>query len=200
MKIKVLLLLSIIVMCSGCNSVNNMSIEKIIDFTSSSNLKLSNQYRSGYKYYVPSSAGVYSKNDYNEVLLKSNYRLYFYVDVISYYNKVVKNYEVNNDAYYSKEINNGDKFGYIEINKYDDNYFLLEIMYNYAKIEMIIDEDRINEVVTYAMIILTSINYNDDIINNLMEDNVLDYKEINFDIFKTNESANDFLEIEQDIN
>ena len=33
MKIKVLLLLSIIVMCSGCNSVNNMSIEKIIDFT-----------------------------------------------------------------------------------------------------------------------------------------------------------------------
>ncbi len=200
MKIKVLLLLSIIVMCSGCNSVNNMSIEKIIDFTSSSNLKLSNQYRSGYKYYVPSSVGVYSKNDYNEVLLKSNYRLYFYVDVISYYNKVVKNYEVNNDAYYSKEINNGDKFGYIEINKYDDNYFLLEIMYNYAKIEVIIDEDRINEVVTYAMIILTSISYNDDIINNLMEDNVLDYKEINFDIFKTNESANDFLEIEQDIN
>ena len=170
MKLKVLLLISIILFCSGCNTINNMSIEEIVDFTSSSNLKISNQYRSGYKYYVPSGVGVYSKNDYNEILLKSNYRIYFYVDVVSYYNKVVKKYEVNNEAYYSQEISNGDKFGYVEINKYNDKYFLLEIMYNYAKIEVIIDEELINEAVTNAMIILTSISYNDNIINNLMED------------------------------
>ena len=120
--------------------------------------------------------------------------MYFYVDVISYYNKVVKKYEVNKNAYYSKEINNDDKFGYIEINRYDNDYFLLEIMYNYAKIEVIIDEKRINEVIGNAMIILSSIKYNDEVINNLMGDNVLDYKEIDFDIFKTNKEDNNILE------
>ena len=63
-------------------------------------------------------------------------------------------------------------------------------MYNYAKIEVIIDEDRINDVVSYAMIVLSSIKYNDEIINNLMGENVLDYKEIDFDIFKTNKDDN----------
>ena len=67
-------------------------------------------------------------------------------------------------------------------------------MYNYAKIEVIIDEKRINEVIGNAMIILSSIKYNDEVINNLMGDNVLDYKEIDFDIFKTNKEDNNILE------
>ena len=170
-----------------------MSIDEIIDYTSNSNLDINNEYRSGYKYYRPGGVGVSTQNNYNEILVRQDYEMYFYVDVISYYNKVVKKYEVNENAYYSKEINNNDKFGYIEINKYND-YFLLEIMYNYAKIEVIIDEKRINEAVSYAMIILSSIKYNDEIINNLMGDNVLDYKEIDFDIFKTNNQDSNVLE------
>ena len=190
MKKKICILVGILLILTGCKTVHNMSIDEIIEYTSSSNLNIANEYRTGYKYYRPGGVGVGTQNNYNENLVRQDYEMYFYVDVISYYNKVVKKYEVNDNAYYSKEINNGDKFGYIEINKYNNDYFLLEIMYNYAKIEVIIDEDRINDVVSYAMIVLSSIKYNDEIINNLMGENVLDYKEIDFDIFKTNKDDN----------
>ena len=190
MKKKFLLLIGVLFLVTGCKTIHNMSIEEIINYTSSSALNIANEYRTGYKYYLPGGAGVENQNNYSETLVRQDYKMYFYVDVISYYNKVVKKYEVNENAYYSKEINNDDKFGYIEINKYDNDYFLLEIMYNYAKIEVIIDEDRINDVVSYAMIVLSSIKYNDEIINNLMGENVLDYKEIDFDIFKTNKDDN----------
>ena len=190
MKKKFLLLIGVLFLVTGCKTIHNMSIEEIINYTSSSTLNIANEYRTGYKYYLPGGVGVENQNNYNETLVRQDYKMYFYVDVISYYNKVVKKYEVNKSAYYSKEINNDDKFGYIEINKYDNDYFLLEIMYNYAKIEVIIDEDRINDVVSYAMIVLSSIKYNDEIINNLMGENVLDYKEIDFDIFKTNKDDN----------
>ena len=193
MKQKIFILIGILLVLAGCKTVHNMSIDEIVEYTSSSNLKIANEYRTGYKYYIPAGVGVKTQNNYNEVLSRQDYEMYFYVDVISYYNKVVKKYEVNENAYYSKEINNNDKFGYIEINKYND-YFLLEIMYNYAKIEVIIDEKRINEVIGNAMIILSSIKYNDEVINNLMGDNVLDYKEIDFDIFKTNKEDNNILE------
>ena len=155
MKQKIFILIGILLVLTGCKTVHNMSIDEIVEYTSSSNLKIANEYRTGYKYYIPAGVGV-TQNNYNEVLSRQDYEMYFYVDVISYYNKVVKKYEVNENAYYSKEINNNDKFGYIEINKYND-YFLLEIMYNYAKIEVIIDEKRINEVIGNAMNILSSI-------------------------------------------
>ena len=41
-------------------------------------------------------------------------------------------------------------------------------MYNYAKIELMVEEKDINQVVTNSIIMLSSINYNDDIIKNMM--------------------------------
>ena len=73
-------------------------------------------------------------------------------------------------------------------------------MYNYAKIEVIVDEKNINLAVSYAVSILRSIEYNDNIIANLLGDDVLSYQEEAYNIFNTesSESSNVLKAIEED--
>ena len=138
--------------------------------------------------------------DYNETLEDSSHKYYFYVDVVSYYNRVIENYEVNPEAYYSKVINYQDKYGYIEINKWKNGKYLLEIMYNYAKIEVIVEESFLKEAVSYAMVILASVKYNNNVLENIVGENVLTSKEIEFNIFETKKSESNFLKVsEEDI-
>ena len=70
-------------------------------------------------------------------------------------------------------------------------------MYNYAKIEVMVDKDMINETIANSLIILSSIKYNDDIINNLMGKNILNYREETFTIFDKEKNDSDFLEVIQ---
>ena len=70
-------------------------------------------------------------------------------------------------------------------------------MYNYAKIEVIVDSNKINEAITNSIVILSSINYNKDILANIIGDNVLQFNEEKFDIFKTKKTDSDFLDVEQ---
>lgn len=37
------------------------------------------------------------------------------------------------------------KFGYVEVNLLKNDKYLVEIMYNYAKIEVIVDKSNLNE-------------------------------------------------------
>ena len=71
-------------------------------------------------------------------------------------------------------------------------------MYNYAKIEVMVDKDMINETIANSLIILSSIKYNDDIINNLMGKNILNYREETFTIFDKEKNDSDFLEVIQE--
>ncbi len=193
---KKVFLILIVIMLTGCVNVENISYDDIINNIVSSKYEIYNANRSGYKYYTPNNMASANTIDYNEILEDDLYKYYFYVDVISYYNRVIETYEVDNNAYFSKAINYQDKFGYIEINKVSDNKYLLEIMYNYAKIEVIVDEYNLNKAISNSLIILSSVKYNSEILDTIVGENILTSKEIEFNIFETKKTESNFLEVE----
>ena len=193
---KILLVLASIVLLSGCVKINDLSIEQIANNAINTKTKITNQYRTGYKYYLPRGLSIIDKKDFNEQLNTDLYTYYLYVDIVSYHNKVKEEYIENKSAYYSKTINNNDKFGYIEIKKLDEKY-LVEIMYNYAKIEVIVNKRDLNSTIANCFTILNSIKYNDNIVSNIMGDNVLQYKETEINIFKNKKNDSNYINYEE---
>ena len=186
MKKKFLLFsLLICLFLTGCKSVQKMSLEDIINKKVERNVETYNTYRKGYKYYLPSGLGVVESTDYNEVLKDDSYRYYLYIDAVSYFNKVIETYEVSEKAYVSMPINYNIKYGYLEITQKDEDKYFIEIMYNYAKIEVIVKKKDINVVVSNAMNVLSSIKFNDNILKTLLGDETSQLNEFEFNIFET---------------
>ena len=199
------ILIAIVLLASGCTNINkNWTSKDDIDKNfntlqatiTDSNYEMYNNYRTGYKYYTPKGLYVRGGSEYNEIINSRKYSYHLYVDVISFYNRVISKYEEDNKALYSKQINNKDKFGYVEVNELKNDRYLLEIMYNYAKIEVIVDKSDLEVAFANSMIILSSVKYNNDILTNLVGENVLTSKEIEFNIFETKKTESNFLEVE----
>ena len=194
---KVLLIIGLIFLITGCTNVNDLTYEEIIQ-NFGTNSSRTNTYRTGYRYYLPRGMQVNDSTLFNEILEDGKNTYYLYVDAVSYLNQVEYEYEVNQDSLYSTAISNEDKFGYVEINLRENDKYLVEIMYNYAKIEVIVDEANINEVMLSAISILKSIVYNDSVITNLLEDDVLNYAEEELDIFNNNSNNDNYIEVGED--
>ena len=65
---------------------------------------------------------------------------------------------------------------------------------------MIVEESFLKEAISYAMVILTSVKYNNNVLENIVGENVLTSKEIEFNIFETKKSESNFLKVsEEDI-
>lgn len=195
-KIFILLIISLLLI-TGCtvHNLNSKSIDEIINYTIESNegKKLKNNSFDGYSYYIPRELSFINKNDYNSILKDTNNNYYYiYTDVISYYHKIEEKYKVDNEVYYSKAINNKKKFGYFEINEYEDTYYI-EAMYNYTKIESIVKKDNLNDAVTNICVILSTVKYNDKILETTVGENALNYKEENYNIFTTKKDTSNFL-------
>ena len=193
MKKIIILILSITLLC-GCTKIDNNNIEQIINKVISSKSNNANEYKNGYKFYLPSNLMIDKINERNIVFRENGLKYYMFVDIVSYYHKVENSYKIKDNAYMSKLINYDNKSGYIEINLKNDKY-LIEIMYNYAKIEVIVDSNDIANAITNSLIILSSVEYNDDIIGNLLEEDVLNYSEESFNIFETNSNDSNFLKV-----
>ena len=58
-------------------------------------------------------------------------------------------------------------------------------MYNYAKIEVIVKKKDINEVVANSLSVLASVDFNDDVLKTLLDEETSQFKEFQFDIFET---------------
>ena len=194
---KLLILFIIMLGISGCSNLNNTSIDNIINDTLNEKNNLSNQYRQGFSYYLPTNLSSIKSDGSNEVLSNGLEKYYLYVDLVSFYNATDIKYVVNNNAYYSKEFNYNDKNGYIEINVNNDKY-LIEIIYNYAKIEVMVDKENINEAIAEALIVLSSTKYNKDVIDTLMSEDTLSYGEEKFTIFNDDVNDSNFLEYVQE--
>lgn len=190
---KIFLILFLCFFICGCVNINKSTIDEILTDSLNSELKLFNSNKKGYKYYLPKGIKSLTRDDYNEILSDGKYKYYMYIDVLSYYNKVTADYIKRTEAYYSNAIKYEDKFGYLEINELKNKKYLIEIMYNYAKIEVIVDANNINKVVAYAISILSSIEYNDNILDNLLGDNVLYFKDEDFNIFETAKTESNYL-------
>ena len=180
----------IIIGLTGCTNIKDLSYEQIATNFAVESPRV-NEFRTGYKYYLPRGMQVQDSTLFNEVIDDGRYNYYLYVDAVSYTNKVKYEYEKNNTSEFSAKITNGDKFGYIEVNLRENNQYLVEIMYNYAKIEVIVDKNDIKLSMISAISILRSIEYNDNIIANLLEDNVLNFAEEEMDIFNTGGENNE---------
>jgi len=68
-------------------------------------------------------------------------------------------------------------------------------MYNYAKIEVMVEENSLKKAVADMVIILSSIEYNDEMLRRLESENLLNYSEVSIDIFKktSNNDNSNFL-------
>lgn len=195
---KVFLCLLLLLICNGCSNIMNLNYEQIINNTLNSNYQLANENRRGYKYYLPKGMRVIKRTGTNEIFSKEDDNYYLYVDLVSYYNKVDASYEEKKDVVFSKNIKKDDKFGYIEIKKTTNEKYFIEIMYNYAKIEVIVSEDNIKEALAYSTAILTSINYQDTVLKSLMETNSLKSNEVLYNIFETADTESSYLQIAEE--
>lgn len=194
MKKRLVLLSIMLLLVSGC-SIQRLSatdFESNISTILSEDTNLANVSFDGYKYYVPSGMRFVNKDDYNALLQDkySNY-YYLYIDAIGYYHKTENTYKVDKNAYYSKKLNYNKKNGYIEINEDGDEYFI-EMVYNYSKIEAYIPKEYLVPVINNICYILQSVDFHDKVLESLIGENVLDYKEESFNIFESKtDSSND---------
>lgn len=194
---KKLAILLFVLLLSGCTVVriDTSDLNNIVDVVLSKDNTLFNQVGKGYKYYIPVGVSYIDTEDFNDILYSNGNYYYLYIDTISYYYNVGKEYVLNNDAYYSRSININGKYGYLEINKQDDLYFV-EFMYNFSKIEALVKEEALEEVILNASYILSTVKFNNNVITMMLDDEFLVLEE-KYDIFTSKQETNDFLKLEE---
>jgi hypothetical protein len=192
---RLMLLFLILFIITGCSikTININNIEKTIETIIKNSNNLVNTASNGYKYYIPKGVTLINSSSFNEILYYNKNYYYLYVDIVSYYNKVEVDYEENEDAYFSKKLDINDKSGYIEITKKDDYYFI-EAMYNYAKIETYVKENDINESLINISYILTSIKFNDAVTKIVLGVSDIETLEEKLNIFVPKRESGTFLD------
>ena len=195
---KLIVLLSIVVFfITGCSVyvLDNTDLGKNMKFLLSEKTNIHNVYFDGYKYYVPNGMKFLNKEEYNATFIdRYENKYYLYIDAISYYHKVKNDYKVVNDIHYSKKLNYNKKDGYIQIEKIKNKY-LVQFMFNYAKMEAYVPKEHLTTVVNNMCYVLRSVKFNNKVLESLIGENVLSYKEENYTLFKEDSSKEDFLDV-----
>lgn len=203
-KISIILLVMICI-TTGCTAVriDTSSIDNIVAVVLSKENTLYNRIGKGYKYYIPRGVSYIDTNELNDKLYSEGNYYYLYIDAVSYFYKNKVNYNENKDAYYSKKIE-GAKEGYLEINEVDGKY-LINFVYNYARIEAMVDKEDINKVILNASYILSTVKFNDNIIALMLNEEYFtnkeeQYKEFSKDTGNSSEETEEkhFLEYNDD--
>ena len=195
MKKKFVILTILVLLLCGCSSIEKSSYEDIIAMTTTNLMNAKNTYRSGYKYYLPKGIRILNQKGSNEILSENHNVYYMYVDYVSYYNQKREPYQEKTDVVYSKSIQKEGQFGYLEIKNTKNDKYFIEIMYNYAKIEVIVDKSEVEKTLAYSMSILSSIEYQDNALKSLMGEDVLSTSEVEYNIFETAKTESDYLQI-----
>lgn len=197
---KVLTIIMLLFLTTGCSVVriDTSNIDNITNVVLSKNNKLYNRIGKGYKYYRPRGVSYIDTNELNDVLYSNGNYYYLYIDAVSYYYKAEINYKENKNAYYSKVFD--DNKGYIEITKKGKKY-LVEFVYNYSKIEALVKKKDINKVILDASYILSTVQFNDNIIALMLDSEYFTNKEEQYTKFKSKVENNDnFLKYSEEEN
>lgn len=191
---KFLILLLLTVFLSGCTRTDNeIEYKNIADNIINSSTNLVNAATKGYKYYLPKGVSLIYNIDFNQKFRILDEDIYMYVDIVSYYYKKDLNDYEKDFNYYFSNISSKNKVGYIGINKEDNEYFV-KLVYNYAKVEFYTSEDKISNLIAYSMIIMNSIEYNDILILEIIEDNNIRSEDSVYNILKPDDSESKFNE------
>lgn len=177
----ILIILSFLLIGCTSNNINNLSLNEIIDLSLDNKNVNVNVNNKGYKYYLPDEFIVYEDNDYVQTLLSKGHYYFMNVDIVSYYykNNMHQDRGLNDYDYYDFTFD--DKQGYMRITR-KDSKFLVELCYNYAIIEVEVEESELRYAVSRSIAILNSIKYNDLVINNYIEYNDIDNRETIYNI------------------
>ncbi len=193
----------LILLVTGCTVVriDTTNLDTIVDVVLSKDNILYNRVGKGYKYYVPKGVTYIDTDDLNDKLYSNGNYYYLYVDAISYYNNKTVDYQEKEDIYYSRKISTEDGFkwsGYIEIEKKGDLYYV-EFVYNHAKIETAVSKDSLNDVILNSAYILSTIQFNSDVISLMLDDEYFTNKEEKYEVFaKSKENSDTFLQVYDD--
>lgn len=195
---KLIVLLSItLLFLTGCSiqQLDSQDVGKNVKALLSENVKLYNVYYEGYKYYIPKGMQFLMKDDYNAILKdqKQN-KYYLFVDAIGYYHKASNDYEVRSDVHYSKRLDYNKKTGYIQIEQVDSKYFI-QLVFHYMKMEAYVTEEDLTDAITNMCSIVRTVYFNDKILDSLIGENILDYKEEDYTLFKADSSKEAFLDV-----
>jgi hypothetical protein len=190
---KVLLLLVLILTLTGCTNINDLNYDEIVENFALKE-KTPNTYRKGYKFYVPKGLSIKNAGVNYAVIVNNDTTFYTYFDLISLREDKEIVHNVDSNSTYDKKIINGDKKGYLSIKIAENNQYLIEIMYNYAKIELMVDEGKIKESLCYAINILNSVKYDMTVIDNLLKEDDLDSAEEVYDMFNKVKKPNETLD------
>lgn len=191
MKKKFFVTFLLVFLLTGCTLVriDTTNIDSMVDVVLSKDNTLYNRVGIGYKYYVPRGVIYIDSRGSNDKLYSNGVYYYLYLDEVGYYYKSAISYKEDKSKYYSRKIKNDGASGYLEIDKQGDLY-LVNFVYNYAKIEALVSLKDINDVVLNASYILSTIKYNHDIIK-LSLDNSMTTKEEKYDVFTSKKKGND---------
>ncbi len=186
MKKKILILILLLVMVTGCTNLSNKGISDLLPVVLKEKNTLANVVFEGYKYYVPRGLKLIGKEEYNATLLDDKQNTYyFYIDVVSFYNNEPLTFTISKEAYLSQKLNYHDKVGYIEINKIGKKgYYFIEYMYNYGKVEAYVKEKDIEDAIINMSSILSSISFNRTVLETIVGSKVLNYKEQTYNVMK----------------
>ncbi len=195
---KLLILFSLTILLSGCSlvKISEQSYEEILNDILTPNFSLKNVSSEGYSFYLPKGVLLKKNHSMNSVLYYNHRNLYLYVDVLSYYHHVESDYQKNENSYYSYKIDQNGKQGYLEITQISTKYFV-EFMYHYAKIEAYVEEEDLKKTITQMAYVLNSVQYQDAVLATLVGNQVLDYNEEKFNIFKPKREEGSFLDYEE---
>lgn len=180
---KKLIILLLCILATGCTIVriDTSSIDNILSVVLSKENNLYNQVGKGYKYYVPRGVSYMDTDELNDKLYSNGVYYYLYIDAVSYFYKIKIDYQEKDNLYYSKKIE-GSKEGYLEITKENDKY-RIDFMYNYAKIEALVNKNEIENVILNASYILSTVKFNDNVIELMLQEDYLTNREEKYDAF-----------------
>ena len=133
---KIVIIVSMLVLITGCTNINKLNYSDIVNNISTSYPK-NNVYRTGYSYYLPRGMQVSNSTMYNEVIEDANIKYYLYVDVVSYENKIEKEYQ--HYFYKVKLLKSKEKFNQKEFECFD-------IKYKWFSFEEFQKDERIQKV------------------------------------------------------
>lgn len=197
-NIKIVLLIAVVFLISGCTVVriDTENIDSMVNVILKKNNTLFNQVGQGYKYYLPGGVTFIQSDKSNDVLYCDGAYYYLYINPIDYYYKNDIEYEEDIDLYYSRVIDKDSGFdhsGYLEITETSDNKYHLIFVYNYAKIETIVPEEKLNHAVLNSTYILSTIKYNHDIIELMLDEDYFTNKTGKYDTYNSKEQSTNFI-------
>ena len=180
-KIIIVLCLFLFTGCTRTYYMNSLSYEEILNNATIEENNLHNTNNKGFKYYLPTGFSVTKDNEFNQTLTSQNNIYYLNIDIVSYYYKKGSEELKEIDDYYFYKFNKNNKDGYLRIRKNNDKFFV-ELCYNYAIIEVEVEENEIKYAVSRGITILNSIKYNDTVIEKKLNDKDLESKETAYKI------------------